>query len=227
MPAKGTKKQNVRRKLAKQNVFVEQPTQTAIPLSIIEDQDEFGLTMKQHKFCEAWIANNGNGTDAARKAGYEGDDNSLAVQSYENLRKPNIQSYILMRYRQSVMTADEALYRLSAFGRGNITDFLDLSIEDLKKHPQAFLIKKLELDIAFPVEGEGGKPTPFVKRIELHDPRASIVNVLEQMRLVSGLTSEIQILLPTLNELVDVLKTKGASPVEVFQRMLVRAKAES
>jgi phage terminase small subunit len=45
------------------------------------------LTEKQLKFIELY---NGNGTDAARKAGYDGDEKTLAAIAYENLRKPHI-----------------------------------------------------------------------------------------------------------------------------------------
>ena len=44
------------------------------------------LTPKQKAFADNYIANGGNATDAARKAGYKKPE----VQGYENLRKPNI-----------------------------------------------------------------------------------------------------------------------------------------
>jgi phage terminase small subunit len=46
-----------------------------------------GLTEKQRRFVEAY---DGNATEAARLAGYEGDDATLAQVGYENLRKPEI-----------------------------------------------------------------------------------------------------------------------------------------
>lgn len=48
------------------------------------------LTPKQKAFADNYIANGGNATDAARKAGYKKPE----VQGYENLRKPHILAYI-------------------------------------------------------------------------------------------------------------------------------------
>lgn len=45
------------------------------------------LTQKQQRFIEYY---DGNGTEAARKAGYVGDDTVLAQVASENLRKPYI-----------------------------------------------------------------------------------------------------------------------------------------
>lgn len=52
------------------------------------------LTLKQKKFIAYY---SGNGTDAARKAGYQGDDNVLSSIAYENLRKPEIRAAIKAR----------------------------------------------------------------------------------------------------------------------------------
>jgi hypothetical protein len=57
--------------------------------------DEFGLTLKQRKFCLAYVgAANGNGTEACRIAGYEGSDDTLKSQACENLTKPYLISAI-------------------------------------------------------------------------------------------------------------------------------------
>ncbi len=37
---------------------------------------------------------NGNGTEAARRAGYKGDDGSLAKIAWENSRKPHVAAYL-------------------------------------------------------------------------------------------------------------------------------------
>jgi hypothetical protein len=49
------------------------------------------LTVKQKKFVEAYLGRaNGNGTDAAEMAGYEGDRKTLGIIASTNLKKPNI-----------------------------------------------------------------------------------------------------------------------------------------
>lgn len=52
-----------------------------------------GLTIKQKRFAEQF-ALDGNGTRAARVAGYRGNGNTLGVTAHENLRKPNVLSAI-------------------------------------------------------------------------------------------------------------------------------------
>ena len=47
------------------------------------------LTIKQERFVQEYNVD-GNGTRAARSAGYKGNDNTLATVSVENLRKPAI-----------------------------------------------------------------------------------------------------------------------------------------
>lgn len=52
------------------------------------------FTEKQEKFIAAY---QGNGVQAAREAGYDGDDRTLAAVAYENLRKPHIAQAIRER----------------------------------------------------------------------------------------------------------------------------------
>jgi hypothetical protein len=53
------------------------------------------LTPKQRKFVEAFT---GNATEAARIAGYQGDDNTLGVTGYDLLRNPKIFQAIADRF---------------------------------------------------------------------------------------------------------------------------------
>jgi len=49
------------------------------------------LTVKQKKFVEAYLGKaNGNGTNAAEIAGYEGDRKTLGIIASSNLKKPNV-----------------------------------------------------------------------------------------------------------------------------------------
>lgn len=52
------------------------------------------LTPRQLKFIEAY---SGNGTEAAKLAGYTGDDNTLGVTAHELLRNPKISEAIKNR----------------------------------------------------------------------------------------------------------------------------------
>lgn len=61
---------------------------------MVGEHSERKLTSKQLKFIAAY---DGNGTKAARLAGYKGNDKTLAEVAKENLRKPLIASEIKKR----------------------------------------------------------------------------------------------------------------------------------
>lgn len=67
-----------------------------------------GLTTKQRLFVEAYLATN-NATEAARRAKYKGNDETLASVGKENLRKPQIAALINQRVESAIITADEVL----------------------------------------------------------------------------------------------------------------------
>ena len=52
------------------------------------------LTVKQKKFIQAY---SGNATEAARIAGYKGNDATLAQVGYENMMNPEINSQVMKR----------------------------------------------------------------------------------------------------------------------------------
>lgn len=82
------------------------------------------LTHKQRLFIDAYLEC-WNATESARRAGYQGNDITLASVGYENIRKPHVADRIKRRLSESAMTADEALFRLAAQARGNVGDFID------------------------------------------------------------------------------------------------------
>jgi hypothetical protein len=80
------------------------------------------LTDKQHAFvywyCSAAV--NLNATEAARRAGYKGKENTLAQMGAENLRKPQIRQEIDKRLETALsgadVTVESVLRRLSVIG---------------------------------------------------------------------------------------------------------------
>lgn len=109
------------------------------------------MTPKQQIFADSYLGKaRYNATEAARMAGYQGNDVTLASVGYENLRKPHIQAYIQQRLQESAMSADEVLHRLGEQARAEYGDYLlsngtvDLPrlIEDGKAH----LIKGIKYD---------------------------------------------------------------------------------
>ncbi|MBU1748715.1 MAG: terminase small subunit [Chloroflexi bacterium] len=129
------------------------------------------LTTKQRLFVEEYLACGFNATEAARRAGYKGNDATLAAVGYENLRKPHIAARIKRRIAESAMTADEVMFRLAEQARASLADCINVDDEtgtwtmDLAKaqhQGKLHLIKRLWVDAS------GNR------RIELHDQQAAL-----------------------------------------------------
>lgn len=129
------------------------------------------LTTKQRLFVEAYLANP-NATDAARKAGYKGNDNTLAQVGKENLRKPYIAALIGERVEQAAMSADEVLSRLSEHARASLFDVIDadgnFDLEMARQRGKDHLLKKFK--VTYTKEG-------MTREYEIHDPQAALVHL--------------------------------------------------
>lgn len=108
------------------------------------------LTAKQRTFALEYIICK-NGTEAARRAGYAGEDATLAAVAYENLRKPQIIEFIEARFAEHAMRANEVIERLSDQARADMGDFMDVkhnwvsvNLEKAKQQNKLHLIKKLK-----------------------------------------------------------------------------------
>lgn len=83
------------------------------------------LTPKQKAFADNYIKNGGNASDAARKAGYKQSE----IQGYENIRKPNIATYIAERQAEidklngtDIMSLADIQKRRSQIASGTLKD---------------------------------------------------------------------------------------------------------
>jgi phage terminase small subunit len=85
------------------------------------------LTIKQRLFVEAYIGPaQGNAREAARMAGYSGDDNALSQRGYELVRIPKIAELIGVRVEEAVMRANEVLSELSSIAKADWQNFLEI-----------------------------------------------------------------------------------------------------
>jgi phage terminase small subunit len=85
------------------------------------------LTIKQRLFVEAYIGPaQGNAREAARMAGYSGDDNALSQRGFELVRIPKIAALIGVRVEEAVMRANEVLSELSAIAKADWQNFLEI-----------------------------------------------------------------------------------------------------
>jgi len=85
------------------------------------------LTQRQRLFVEAFIGSaQGNAREAARMAGYSGDDNALSQRGYELVRIPKIAELIGVRVEEAVMRANEVLSELSLIAKADWQNFLEI-----------------------------------------------------------------------------------------------------
>jgi len=82
------------------------------------------LTGLQRAFVDAWFELRFNGVEAARSAGYQGDNNSLAATASRTLRMVKVRTEIARRWEGHGMTAEEVTARLTEQARGSMEDFL-------------------------------------------------------------------------------------------------------
>jgi len=131
------------------------------------------LTDKQRLFVLEYVVCL-NATEAARRAGYKGNSNTLRAVGNENLTKPAIRSEIDRLLQERTMPAAEVLVRLSEHASGNLADFIDIKedggiavdFKAAKENGKLHLLKKL----TFTKEGK-------LQSIELHDPQAALVHL--------------------------------------------------
>jgi len=133
-----------------------------------------GLTAKQKAFIahylECW-----NATEAARRAGYA--ERSIRSIASENLTKPNIRAEIDRRMKLLVMSADEAMLRLTQEATATLEDFIDitpsggwtLNLNKAKQAGKLGLLKELKFNQFGPV-------------IKLHDAQAAKMFIVKQER---------------------------------------------
>lgn len=96
------------------------------------------LTPKQRAFADYYIEC-GNATEAARRAGYKGNNITLGAVGAENLKKPQIAAYIAEIVKpdekKRIADAEEVIEFYTAVMRGEVKDQfgLDASLSDRLK----------------------------------------------------------------------------------------------
>lgn len=109
-----------------------------------------GLTDKQVKYAQGRISGL-NQTEAARFAGYSGDDNVLARRGHELARNSKVQALIADRaFSAGLLTTEEVIGTLAEHMRGDLTDCFNdegyFSFETARQRKVTHLIKKIRYD---------------------------------------------------------------------------------
>lgn len=122
------------------------------PTAIVGTEEESaigtdGLTIKQRLFIDHYIVCM-NGTEAARRAGYNGDDVTLASTASQNLRNHKITREIDRRLNSFSMSANEVLIRLTDIARGDIGDVIgavgNADITEAKRRGKSHIVKRFK-----------------------------------------------------------------------------------
>lgn len=122
------------------------------------------LSRRQRLFVEFFFANGLNAYQAAIDAGYS---KSYAKEAYSQIISGAVKTVIDDRLAEHAMPANEALGRLSDWGRGTLAYFIgetgevDLTTDAAKAH--LHLVKKIKTD-------KYGRPS----EVELHDPKDAV-----------------------------------------------------
>lgn len=164
------------------------------------------FTGKQQAFINAYLSNGFNGTEAARTAGYKGNDATLAAVAYENLRKPHIAAVIKQRFEELTMSSEEVLARLSNMARTDMTDFMQvypggMPAFDFEKAAEANrlgLIKKF-------------KVTPKSIELELYDAQAALVHMGKYHALFTDRVKNVS----WQDEIIELLRDGKLTPDDV------------
>lgn len=135
------------------------------------------LTPLQEKFINEYLIDF-NATRAAERAGYDGNDVTLASVGYENLRKPQIAEVISKRLTEAAMGAEEVLMRLAEQARAEQSRYLTargVDMESLIRDGKGHLVKSI-------------KHTQYGDNIEFHDAQAALVHIGRHHKLFTDVT---------------------------------------
>lgn len=175
------------------------------------------LTGKQRRFVEEYVICL-NGTEAARRAKYGGDDATLAVIASQNLRKLNIANLINEKLSQFAMPASEVLAQLTDIARGDIADVVNnfgaTDLEEAKRRGKSHLVKKHKVKVTTIIEGAGTSNEVEKQIVETEIELYSKLDALNTLAKYHNLTNRV-IVEDWRTEIIALLKEGKINPQEV------------
>lgn len=127
-----------------------------------------GLNPRQNSFVNYYLELEGNGTQAAKLAGYGGSDEVLAIVASKLLRSVKVREEIQRRLGNHIASSEEVLERLTSHARADLGKVLEpdgsLDFHAAKLRGQTKLLKKVKYD----------KETGKLTEIELYDAQAAL-----------------------------------------------------
>lgn len=103
-------------------------------------QPKRALTVKQRRFADFYLGQaKGNGTEAARLAGYSDPE----VSAFDNKQNPAVRAYIDERLQAETLSSAEVLAELTDVGRAEWRDFVTV-----RTHPKTGETLDVRMDLA-------------------------------------------------------------------------------
>lgn len=128
------------------------------PLSEIAVVDPTELTPQMFLFINYYLILL-NGTEAARAAGYHGDDASLVVIGSRLLSHVKVAREIDARLQKHAMSANEVLAHYTAIARGDIADVVNgagaTDLDEAKRRGKSNIVKRYKVKVTNVTEGTG------------------------------------------------------------------------
>lgn len=188
-------------------------TGAIVPVNPEEMLDANGLTIKQRQFVDHYILCM-NGTEAARRAGYDGNEATLAVVASQNLRNHKILRELDRRLSDYTMQANELLVHLTDIARGDIGDVLNsmggIDPLEAKRRGKSHLIKRYKTKTV-----TGDDEEIFEAEVEMYD-RLDALKTLAKFH--SLLVDRIKID-DWRSELIQLLREGKVQPQDVRQEL--------
>jgi hypothetical protein len=184
-----------------------------VPVNPEEMLDANGLTIKQRLFVDHYILCM-NGTEAARRAGYDGDGATLAVVASQNLRNHKILRELERRLADHTMQANELLVHLTDIARGDIGDVVNsmggIDPLEAKRRGKSHLIKRYKTKTITSDDEE-----VFEAEVEMYDR----LDALKTLAKFHSLLVERVKIDDWRSELIQLLKEGKVQPQDVIQEL--------
>lgn len=141
------------------------------------------LTAKQSVFVREYVKC-WNGAEAARRAKYTGNENTIKSIACENLAKPYVKEAVAAELERLAIGKEKVLARLGEMAGSNIADFLaaDGSVDPAKLRDKGYLIKKLKTRRELVPEGETAKEFE-IQEVEMYDAQTALGMIAKHLKL--------------------------------------------
>lgn len=170
------------------------------------------LSPKQQKFADEYIICL-NGTEAARRAKYSGNDATLAATASRLLRNDKVLAYIKSNLDTYAMSAAEVLTRLTDIARGDLADALNTmgGVDPLEaaRRGKSHLIKRFKTKTTYFGGDDGGES--HEEEIEMYDS----LKALEMLAKYHDLTNKVRVEHDWRTEAVEAIQ-QGKLPYDIL-----------